>query len=101
MTFYKTKCNQGQDNLKHKYRPDGKLIESSPGEKYLGMLVDEKLNMTWPCAAQRANSVLGCIQSSTARQEILPDCSALVRPLLECCIQLWGPRYGKDADLLQ
>ena len=41
------------------------------------MLVDEKLNMTHQCAlaAQKANCILGCIQSSVAsraREGILP-----------------------------
>lgn len=75
VTFYKAKFNQGQGNLK--YRPDGKRIESSPEEKDLRMVVDEKLNVSWHCVltAQRANSVLGYIQSSVAREEILPLCS--------------------------
>ncbi|KAJ7404791.1 Progesterone-induced-blocking factor 1 [Willisornis vidua] len=68
-------------------------IESSPTKKDLGMLVYESLHMTQPCAlaAQKANCVLGCIQSSEAsrsREVTLPLCSALVRPHLECFTQL-------------
>lgn len=33
-------------NAKHKYSLDGVWIESIAVEKYLGVLVDEKLNMT-------------------------------------------------------
>ena len=55
-------------------------------------------------AAQKANHTLGCIQSSVAsglREGILPLCSALVRPRLESCIQLWSPQHKKDMDLLE
>ena len=47
------------------------------------MLVDERLDMTHPCAltAQRAKCVLCCTKSSVGsrvREGILPLCSALV-----------------------
>jgi len=81
-------------------------IESSPAKKDLGVLVDENLDMTQQCAlaAQAANHIPGCIKSSVAsrsREVILPLCSALVRPHLESCIQLWSPRHKKDMELLE
>jgi len=96
----------GQGNPKHKHRLGGGWLESSPEEKDLGVLVGEKLTMSRQCAlaAQKANHVLGCIQSSVAsraREGILPLCSALIRPHLESCVQLWSPQHRKDMDVLE
>jgi len=70
------------------------------------MPVEEKLNVTWQYTftAQKANCILSCIKSSMAsrtREVILFLCSALVRPHLESCIQLWSLQHRKDMDLLE
>ena len=78
-------------------------IEQSPTRKDL---VVGKLGMSQQCAltAQIANRILGCIKrsvASRAREVILPLCSALVRPHLEYCVQMWSPQYRRDMDLLE
>jgi len=54
--------------------------------------------------AQKANCILGCIKRGVASKEsgrIVPLCSALMRPHLQNCIQVWGPQHRKDVELLE
>ncbi|KAK4807211.1 hypothetical protein QYF61_024331 [Mycteria americana] len=109
MKFHKAKCKVlplGQGNPQYQYRLEDEWIESSPVEKDLGVLVDEKLDMSCQCvlAAQKANCILGCLKRSVgsrSREVILPLCSALARPHLKYCIQLWSSQYKKYMDLLE
>ena len=109
MRFNKAKCNVlhfGGNNPHHQYNLGDEGTEHIPAEKDLGVLVDGKLDTSKKCApsAQKVNHTLGCIKRSVAsrvREVILSICSALVRPHLEYCIQMWSPQYRRDMDLLE
>ena len=102
MKFSKAKCkvlHLCRDNPRYVYKL-GELIESSLAEKDLGILMDEKMDMSQPCvlATWKANTILDYIERGVASRE---QNSAIVRPHLEYCIHVWGPQNKKDSELLE
>lgn len=83
-----------------------RMIETSPGEKDLGVFVDKKFNMNWQCMfeAHKADHIMGCIKrgmTSNSKEVILPLYHTLVRPHLDYCVQLWCSQHTKEVDLLE
>lgn len=79
----------------HQYSLGMTSSKSSPVEKDLGVLVNEKQDMTWQrvLGSQKAKCILGCVRSSVAsrlRKMTLPFYSTLMRLPLQCCVQPWG-----------
>ena len=109
MQLSKAKCKilyVGRGNPKQRYRMGSEWLEGSFEDKDLGMSVDERFNMSCQCtlATQKANCILDCIRrsvTSRSREVILPWCSALVSPHLQCCIHFWSPQHKKDMELLE
>ena len=67
-------------------------------------MADEKLSVSKQCAlaAWKAMGILGCIRrgvASRAGEVIVPLCSALMKPQIEHCVQVWGAQRRNDVEL--
>ena len=111
MNFNREKCkvfHLGSRNEMHKYRMRDTWLDSSICEKGLGVLVDNKLNMSQQCdmAAKKANSVLGCIARSIKSRAVMvniletecPNCNP--KPLIYCKVPTWQFNLNTEARVL-
>ena len=109
MEFNVQKCkimHLGHDNPRKVYSMDGKVLSTTEEEKDLGVLIDNKLDFGKHINSivGRANRVLGMIRISFAClniQMFLDMYTALVRPLLEYCVQVWSPYKIGQIKLLE
>ena len=87
----KAKCrvlHLGCGNPRYLYRLGEDLLEISPVEKDLGVLVNKQLDMNQQCALAGKRPTVYCIKRGVASRErevIVPLCSALGRPRLDYC----------------
>ena len=78
MKFSKVICkvlHLGWGNPKHRYMLDREWLERSPEEKDLGVLVDERFNMSQQCelADQKANHIAGGLELDGLKDLFQPN----------------------------
>lgn len=89
MRFNKAKCRMlplGWGNPRYVYNLREELIASSPVEKNLMVLVNEKLGTGQEHAFRPEDQILGCIKrggASRVREEIVLLCSVFMKPHLK------------------
>ena len=113
LRFNKGKCkvlHLGKNNPKYDYymtcSDDTTVIESTSGEKDLGVTVDPLLEFDVHIneVVKRANRLAGLIQRTLTYKNdeiLLPLFKGLVRPILEYANPVWNPSLRKFVNLVE
>jgi hypothetical protein len=109
MEFISEKCKVmhiGKKSLNSKYRLNNTILKSTDSERDLGVEIDKSFKFNEQCnkAANCANAVIGMIKRTITCRNMgimIKLYKALVRPMLEYCVQAWCPYLKKDIDNLE
>ena len=109
MLFNLDKCkirHFGYNNPNNTFLLGGHILETVDEEKDLGVMIQKDLKASSQCVkiVKTANQILGLIKTTfifKTKDNLLQLYKCLVRPHLECCIQVWNPYLKKDIDLLE
>ena len=96
----------GHSNPRSSYSMGGEELTASSQEKDLGVLIDDSLEFGKHIKeiVNKANRILGLIRIGfdCLNKEIFMNLyPALVRPLLEYCVQVWSPHKRKHVNLIE
>jgi len=109
MKFNTTKCKVvhiGTKNPNHQYTMDENPLQSSQGEKDLGVTINQDLSFDTHIAnaVKKANQILGMIwrtYDDKSMKNILQLYKSLVRPHLEYATQVWRPYKQTQINLIE
>ena len=93
-------------NMDEEYKMGDAVLGRTTQEKELGVTFSADIKVSEQCgiAASKGNQILGLIRRTIMYKEkqlIVPLYKAIVRPLLEYCIQAWRPYRKKNIDKLE
>ena len=107
LNFWKCKCiHIVHGNKDEEYKMGDAVLCRSTQEKDLGVTFSGDMKVSEQCgiAASKGNQILGLIRRTITYVEkhlIVPLYKAIVRPLLEYCIQAWKPYHKKNITKLE
>src|SRR6267154_3549822 len=109
MLFNVDKCKVmhfGANNSKETYSINNTVLKEVEDEKDLGVIVQNNLKVSEQClkVVKTANRALGMISrtfQNKSKEIIIPLYKSIVRPHLECCVQVWRPYLIKDIRLIK